>query len=320
MGIIRSKESHDMEILYILALAFLLDFALGDPPNIIHPVAWMGKVISLTEKIGLKLHPAWQFIYGIIITLFTTALFSVLFYFLLNYLWDWNRIAYIIVGGILLKLMFSMRGLWQTARKIKLLLQEEKLEKTRFELRALVSRDTHDLDESLMASAATESIAEGICDSVIAPLFYFLLLGIPGAIGYRVVNTLDSMIGYHGKYEYLGKFGARFDDVLNFIPARLTALVICVAAIFKKKARSAWRTALQEHAKTESPNAGWPMAAMAGSLGVRLEKPGYYILGEGNPTPSLETIRKALNVFFIALFIWTAICFITGGIRIAITT
>ena len=128
-----------------------------------------------------------------------------------------------------------------------------------------------------------ESVAESTCDSLVAPLFYFLLLGVPGAIGYRVVNTLDSMIGYHGKYEYLGKFAARLDDVLNFIPARLTALLLVLAAfVMKRNGRKAWQTALREHAKTESPNAGWPMAAMAGALDVRLEKVGHYQLGKEN--------------------------------------
>jgi adenosylcobinamide-phosphate synthase len=309
----------NMEILWILALAFCIDLVLGDPPDTIHPVAWMGKAISLLERGGLRLHPIWQFVYGMMMTFLTIAFFVTPAYFLLSYLQGWNQIAYIIVSGVLLKLMFSIRGLWHSAVKIKQLLKEDNLEKTRFELRALVSRDTRNLDKSLIASAATESVAEGICDSVIAPLFYFLLLGVPGAIGYRVVNTLDSMLGYHGKYEYLGKFCARFDDVLNFIPARLAALVILIAAAAKKRGRSTWRTALREHVKTESPNAGWPMAAMAGTLGVRLEKPGYYVLGEGNPTPSLETIGRALNIFFIAVATWVVICFIAGGIRIAVT-
>ena len=308
-----------MEILWILALAFFIDLILGDPPDIIHPVAWMGKVISFLEKGGRKLHPVWQFIYGTIITIFIAALFSIPVFFLMSYLHDWNQVVYIIVAGILLKLTFSIRGLWRTAVKIKLLLQDDKLDKTRFELRALVSRDTRTLDKSLMASAATESIAEGLCDSVVAPLFYFLLLGVPGAMGYRAVNTMDSMIGYHGKYEYLGKFPARFDDVLNYVPARLAALVVIVAAAIKKTGRRAWRTAWREHSKTESPNAGWPMAAMAGALGVRLEKPGHYVLGASNAAPSVETIGKGINMFFISVTAWIIICFVVGGIRFAVT-
>jgi len=203
--------------------------------------------------------------------------------------------------------------------KVKRLLQEDKLDKTRFELRALVSRNTKDLNTPLLISAAVESVAEGTCDSLVAPIFYFLLLGVPGAIGYRAVNTLDSMIGYHGKYEYLGKFAARLDDILNFIPARLAALLLVLAAATKRRGRDAWKTALKEHVRTESPNAGWPMAAMAGALNVRLEKVGHYVLGEGRAAPVLESIDNAINIFSLAASAWILICFIAGGIKIVVT-
>jgi adenosylcobinamide-phosphate synthase len=309
-----------MERLWILAGAVVLDAVLGDPPDIIHPVAWMGKIIGLAERGGAKLRPVRQFIYGMLMTILITGLFAVATYYLISYLTDVNQAAYIIVAAVLLKLTFSIRGLWSTALKIRRLLREEKLDKTRFEMRALVSRDTGNLDEKQLASGTVESVAEGMCDSVAAPLFYFLLLGVPGAIGYRVVNTLDSMIGYHGKYEYLGKFAARLDDVLNFIPARLAALMIMTAAIYKKGFRQAWSTALREHGKTASPNAGWPMSAMAGALGVRLEKEGNYVLGEGNPAPARESIGGAVKVFAGAAACWVAVCFIAEGIRIAFTT
>ena len=133
-----------------------------------------------------------------------------------------------------------------------------------------------DLPQPLLVSATVESVAENTSDSFVAPLFYFLLLGIPGAIAYRVVNTLDAMVGYHGEYEYLGKFASKLDDVLNFIPARLTALLLVVAAFLSKRSASAsWRVALSDHSKTESPNAGWPMAAVAGALNVQLETVGH---------------------------------------------
>ena len=253
-------------------------------------------------------------------TIFTTALFVAPAYFLVKYLHSLNQTAYIIVAAVLLKLTFSIRGLRRTALKIKGLLQEDKIDKTRFELRALVSRDTKDLNEPLLVSAAVESVAEGTCDSLVAPLFYFLLFGVPGAMGYRVVNTLDSMIGYHGKYEYLGKFAARLDDILNFIPARLAALLLVLAAAMKKRGRDAWKTALKEHVRTESPNAGWPMAAMAGALNVRLEKVGHYVLGEGRAVPTLEKIDSAVTLFSLAALAWILICFIAGGIKIAVTS
>jgi adenosylcobinamide-phosphate synthase len=308
-----------MEIL-ILALAIATDLAVGDPPNVVHPVAWMGKVVSLLEKGGLRLSPTAQFLYGMGMTFFTVALFVVPIYFIFLYLGHISLIASIILAALILKSTFSIKGLRKAALKVKQLLQDGKLNETRFELRALVSRDTKDLPGPLLVSAVVESVAEGTCDSLVAPLFYFLLFGIPGAIAYRVVNTVDSMIGYHGKYEHLGKFAARLDDILNFIPARIAAFLLILAAVVKRNGRNAWRTALREHAKTESPNAGWPMAAMAGALNVRLEKPGHYILGEAKQPLVPETIDIAVQLFMIAATAWILICFMAGGIQIAIAT
>ncbi len=309
-----------MDMLFVLLLAVFLDIFLGDPPNAIHPVAWMGKIIDRLEKLSPKHSAVGQFAYGIFITLFTAALFTTVAHYLLGWLHNHSTIVYIIIASILLKITFSMRGLRREALKIRALLLLHDLSKTRFELRGLVSRDTKNLDVSLMASAAVESVAEGCCDSLVAPLFFYLIFGIPGAIAYRVINTVDSMIGYHGKYEYLGKFAARFDDVLNFIPARLSALVLVCAAAFRNSARRAWETARREHSKTESPNAGWPMAAMAGALCVRLEKPGYYVLGIDYPPASVATIGQAVGGFFVAAIIWIIFCLAVGGLRFAIAS
>jgi adenosylcobinamide-phosphate synthase len=308
-----------MEIILIVTIAVVIDLIIGDPPDAIHPVAWMGKVISLLEKAGLKLNSPGQFIYGTGMTLFMAALFITPVFFLLVYLHNHNQVAYIIVAGVLLKLMFSIRGLRRAALRVKTLIQDKKERETRYELRALVSRDTQELSGSQIVSAATESVAEGTCDSLVAPLFYFMILGVPGAIGYRVVNTLDSMIGYHGKYEYLGKFAARLDDILNFIPARLASLLIILAAASRKTGRFAWRTAWLEHRYTESPNAGWPIAAMAGALRVRLEKPGHYRLGEAVEPLNPKIINGAVTLFSIAALAWILICLMGGGIQFAIT-
>ncbi len=309
-----------METISIIALAAAIDLTLGDPPNVIHPVAWIGKVISFLEKGGLRLGPAGQFVYGMGMTLFIMALFVVPVYFILLYLGNLSVIAVIIVAGLILKSTFSIRGLRRAALKVKRLLEEKKLNDMRFELRALVSRDTKDLPEPRLVSAAVESVGEGTGASLVSPLFYFLLLGVPGAIGYRVVNTLDSMIGYHGKYEYLGKFAARLDDVLNFIPARLAVLLLVLAAAFKRNGRNAWRTARLEHTKTESPNAGWPMAAIAGALNVRLEKVGHYVLGEAKTPLIPDTIKGAVQIFSVAAALWILICLIAGGVQIVLTT
>jgi len=308
-----------MEILALTALAVIIDLALGDPPNAIHPVAWMGKVIGLLEKGGPKLKPAGQFIYGMVMTLFTMALFVVPVYFVIFYAWRFNAIAGIIISALLFKSTFTITGLRRAAQKVRNLLKEENIDKTRFELRALVSRDTSKLSEPLLASAAVESVAEGTCDSLVAPMFYFLLLGVPGAVGYRVVNTLDAMIGYHDKYEYLGKFAARLDDVLNFIPARLAALLLISAAAFQKSGRRAWQTARLEHIKTESPNAGWTIAAMAGALNTRLEKVGHYTFKESGLAPSTGTIDSAVGLFLTAASVWVVLCLLEEVIRFAVT-
>jgi adenosylcobinamide-phosphate synthase len=308
-----------MEALLILATAVVIDLALGDPPDALHPVAWMGKVIGWLEKGGRRLPPAGQLSYGIIMTLLIAGLFTAAFYFLYLLVGYYSQAGAIILAGLLLKLTFSIRGLRRTAYKIRNFLKEKDLKTARHEIRALVSRETKNLSEPQLASAAVESVAEGLGDSLVAPLFYFLLFGLPGAIAYRAVNTLDSMIGYHGRYEHLGKFAARLDDILNFIPARLAALLLVLAAALKRNGRRAWQAVIAGRARTESPNAGWPMAAMAGALNTRLEKPGHYRLGDAGAAPAPETITRAVKSFLTAATLWLAICFIAEGVSFAIT-
>ena len=160
-----------MDILLILALALIIDSTLGDPPNAFHPVAWMGRVISFLDRGRLSHGPLSQFVYGAVITLFVVAIFTLPVYFLLLYLKGVSFVAYVLAGAVLLKLTFSLRGLGSTVHKIKRLLLDEKLDEVRFELCALVSRDTSSLSKPLLISAAVESAAESTCDSFVAPLF-----------------------------------------------------------------------------------------------------------------------------------------------------
>ncbi len=299
-----------MEELFILLLALMIDITLGEFPSSIHPVEWMGRVLSSVLRFAPKRGRLPQLIYGAWIALLTLALFSVSSYFLLFFLKDINSLAYIFVGALLLKSTFSSRGLYKAGSKMKNLLERGKIEEARFEARSLVSRETKKLDKDLLASATIESIAENICDSFIAPLFYFLLLGIPGAIGYRVVNTLDARVGYHGEYEYLGKVSARLDDILNFIPARVSALIIVAASfLLKKEAGKAWKGMLRDHTKTESSNAGWTMGTMAGALGIQLEKIGNYKLGIQGSCLTTTKIGESLKIMGASFLLWCLICF-----------
>jgi len=214
-----------------------------------------------------------------------------------------------LVGGLLealaLASILALRGLALAARSVARDLARGALGAAREAVgRDLVSRPTAALDERLVASAAIESVAENLTDSVVAPLLFYVFLGLPAAAFYRAVNTADAMIGYReGDLEHFGKAAARLDDLLNLLPARLAALSLAGgAALAGADARGALSVMWRQHGRTASPNAGWTMAAMAGALGVTLEKPGHYRLGLGR-APRGDDIRRAVIVLGWAAFL-----------------
>ena len=297
-----------MEKIVILVIALTLDLIFGEPPNTWHPVAWLGKLISWETKLAPHRGRLRQLAYGVGMVLITLGLIVTVVFFLLAYLGKFNFIAYAIVAGLLLKFSFSLCGLRQAVDSVKRLLAKNNLEQARISLRSLVSRDTTELSKSQVISAAVESAAENICDSFVAPLFYFFIFGVAGAIAYRVINTFDTMIGYHGQWEYLGKLAARLDDVANFIPARLTAMIIVLASLVcRKNVSQAWHIMIRDHNKTESPNAGWTMSAVAGALEVQLEKAGHYKLGDNHLPLSLNTIDASRQIIMVAAIMWCSI-------------
>ena len=309
-----------MEIIFILFIALAIDLTFGEPPNSWHPVAWLGKLISLEMKWGSQSGKLIQLAFGIVTVLLTLGIITAPMYFLLLYLGEINRLIYIVVAGVLLKFTFSLRGLRQAVATAKEFLAQDKIAEARTSLKSLVSRDTTGLNKSQLVSATVESVAENSCDSFVAPLFYFLLLGVPGAIAYRIINTFDAMIGYHGRWEHLGKFAARLDDVANFIPARITALIIVLAAwICKKNTRQAWYIMLRDHKKTQSPNAGWTMSAIAGTLGEQLEKAGHYKLGDNHYPLSLNTIDSSRQMIMVVALIWSLVAILAEVIYLVTT-
>ncbi len=300
----------DMPELLIFLLALVIDQALGEPPNPVHPVVWIGNCIKLLMKVpaGRSRSHALQFLYGILVVLLTTGLFTTAAFFLLWWLRGASTLAYILVGAMLFKTMFSLQGLRQAALNVKNLLVQHKLPEARSAVRALVGRDTTQLDEGQIVSATVESVGENGCDSFVAPLLFFVFLGVPGAVAYRAINTLDNSIGFRGKYEYLGKFAARLDDVVNFIPARLNALLFIAAAWFcRRDAAGAWRIMRRDHSNPASPNGGWTMGAMSGALGIQLEKTGYYKLGDSRRPLMPAVIDAAISVMMCTAVIWTLV-------------
>lgn len=299
-----------MPDLWILIAALILDAAMGEPPNGLHPVVWMGNLIALLMKAPVYASRSrlFQFLYGVGVVLVTVALFGAGAYFLLAFLRSVNIIAYVALGAILFKMSFSVRALRAAAVKVKRLLGDGKLPEARSAVRALVGRDTSELNEGQIVSATVESVAENTCDSFVAPLFYFIFLGVPGALAYRAINTLDNSIGFRGKYEYLGKFAARLDDVANFVPARITAFIFVLAALVcRKDAVNAWRIMFRDHRKTASPNGGWTMGAMAGALDVSLEKVGHYRLGDSREPLLPAKVDASLNIVILLIGVWTVL-------------
>ena len=215
----------------------------------------------------------------------------------------------IVLGTYLLKASFAFRELGAAAERVRASVEAGDLPRAREALRSLCSRDPTELDEEALLAATIESLAENASDSCVAPLCYFVLFGVPGAIAYRAINTLDAMVGYRGPFEALGKASARLDDVANWLPARLTAALLLLAGwLTGRDVTGGWRIFRRDRAKTPSPNGGRPMAMMAGLLGVQLEKKGVYTLGDRDFSVEPVTVRQAWRLVVLTGWFASGLC------------
>ena len=271
-----------------------VDLAFGDPPNRWHPVAWMGRAITYGRARLCHGSPVRLFVAGGALTLAVMAL-AALAGGLVTLAAGALGVAGLALETVALKSTLALRGLARAARGVAAALAAGDLAGARERLGFhLVSRPTATLDVSAVASGAIESVAENLTDSFVAPLLFYLTLGLPGALAYRALNTADTMLGYHdGPLEYFGKLAARLDDLANLIPAPLAGLAIVLAA--GHNLRDAWAVMIRDQSQTASPNAGWPMSATAGALAVTLEKPHHYRLGQGRP-PAAQDIHRSLTL------------------------
>jgi adenosylcobinamide-phosphate synthase len=279
----------------VVLLAIALDLLLGDPPSRFHPVAWMGSGLGAGRRRLCQGSALRLLLGGGAVTLGVMGL-AALGGALAAWLASVLGPAGIVLEACVLKATISPRGLTSAASAVAAALGRGALDEARRLLGFhLVSRPTGTLDAGQVASGAVESVAENLTDALVAPLAFFLVLGLPGALAYRALNTADTMLGYReGPLEYFGKLAARLDDLANLLPARLAALALVLAA--GSRARAAWSAMARDRSRTASPNAGWTMAAMAGALGVTLEKPSTYRLGQGRP-PEGDDIRRAVRLF-----------------------
>lgn len=287
--------------LLVLALAAALDAAFGEPPRRVHPVVGLGKAIAFLERCAPRGSAPREFLYGLGMAVLVPALASAVTLGVVALARGVSDIAYVIVGALLLKSTFAVRELAASAERVRLALAADALTRARSDVGAIVGRETEQLSPELVASAAVESVAENTTDSFLAPWFYFALFGVPGAVVYRTVNTLDSMVGHRGRHEWLGKASAKLDTAANYVPARLAGLLVVAASFLipMQSGRGAWRTLRRDHAATASPNAGWTMSAMAGALGVRLQKVGHYSLGTPTRPLQPEDVRAATRIMYV---------------------
>ena len=302
------------DLAMILLVALALDAILGDPPwlyrAVPHPVALLGRVIDWADtrfnrEAGGR---AERFQSGLLATLAVACgafgLGWVLSLLLGGIGGGW------LLEAILASTLIAFRSLFDHARAVAAALARG-LADGRAAVAHIVGRDPESLDEPGVARAAVESLAENFSDGVVAPAFWYLLLGLPGLCAYKAVNTLDSMIGHRTpRHESFGKTAARLDDAVNYLPARLSGLILVLAAVFQKDADAgrAWQTLLRDAPKHRSVNAGWQEAAVAGALGFALAGPRRYgrqtvedaWMGDGRSALTAQDINAALALYLRA--------------------
>lgn len=325
------------------AAGFLLDLILGDPRRIPHPVIFMGRMISFFERRLLtgktEQTAARQFASGCAAAVAVAALsaaFPAAVVFLACCIHPWAGVA---LSCLLCWQMYAAKGLKTESMKVYRALREGDTEGARYAVSMIVGRDTSVLDEKGIIRAAVETVAENTSDGVLAPMFYMALAGPVGGYFYKSVNTMDSMTGYRNeRYEYYGKCAARMDDVLNFLPARISGLLTVAAAAllpaergtgFRSSSRGALRIFLRDRKKHASPNSAQTESACAGALGIRLAGPAVYFgmlhdksyIGDGLREPEYEDICRANRLMYAAsaggealLILTAAAAFFLSGI------
>jgi adenosylcobinamide-phosphate synthase len=285
----------------ILCAALVFDRLIGDPQYRWHPVALLGSFIALWGRPAVY-PPGLQRIVGIVFW-FLTVTIAVLPFFLFTWYAPWY--IYLIISPILLKCCFAWRSLEEHTLAVVAALKEG-VESGREKVGMLVSRDTAKLDRDHILSAGYESMTENLTDSIISPLCFFAVFGLAGAAAYRAVNTMDAMLGYRDERERIGWCAARMDDICNFIPARITVLLLLLWFIPKGTFGNAVRIMRRDGQKRPGFNGGIVMAAMAGGTGIRFEKPGVYTIGEGSKTldeagTDILAATRAVTIMFAVI-------------------
>jgi len=296
-----------LEGIVIVGFALLLDFLIGDPKTKYHPTAWIGKLIAVLVPFSRNNSPKKELFGGILIVFVVVTIVSTLLVVLdfgisLLTIDVISLVVSIVVGSILLKTTIAIRGMQKHALSVVDALEKDDLDSARNHLSMIVKRNTKHLDKNHISSAVLESVSENTVDGITGPLFYYAIFGLPGAFVYRAINTIDSMVGYKTSlFRNIGWIGANCDTILNYIPSRLTALVMILSAlILGYNWKESFYIMRRDGKKLESPNAGFPIAALAGALGTKLEKINYYAVGDGNIEFTKSHIISAIRLMKVS--------------------
>ncbi len=300
------------ELVIVLLLAYLIDLIFCEPPASVHPVVWMGKLIGFFKK---NVPGTYKKLYGIL-TALVTILFGCLIGYSVLYFMSLDIIPSIlgyIVAAYFLKATFAIRCLYGAADEVREELDLRNIDAARQKLSMYVSRNTTELDEGHVSSAIIETTSENYVDGILSPLLFYAFFGpfgLMAAYVFKATSTLDSMIGYTDeRHREFGWFSAKLDDVLNWIPARVSVLLLSVStfvvSVFYREVKvpdykSALNRGFKEGLNTPSPNSGFPMASIAGALNIKLEKPGTYILGHAYSYPTSEDIKLTSWIILVA--------------------
>jgi adenosylcobinamide-phosphate synthase len=287
-----------LEGIIIVGFALLLDFLVGDPKTKYHPTAWIGKLIAVLVPFSRNNSPKKELFGGILIVFAILAIVSTLLVALdfgINLLTIdiISLVVSIAVGSILLKTTIAIRGMQEHALSVVDALEKDDLDSARNHLSMIVKRNTKHLDKNHISSAVLESVSENTVDGITGPLFYYAIFGLPGAFAYRAIKT--------PLFKNIGWFGANCDTILNYIPSRLTGLVMILSAlILGYNWKESFYIMKRDSKKLESPNAGFPIAALAGALGTKLEKINYYAIGDGNIEFTKSHIISAIRLMKVS--------------------
>ncbi|WP_407413344.1 cobalamin biosynthesis protein [Methanobrevibacter sp.] len=306
-------------IILTLFVSLGIDIIFGEIPGKIHPVVIIGSIINFFKNIFIKMKNKTS---GLFVVLLVFAVVSLILY-LIYLISSVNLILLFIVFAILLSSTYSVNMLLQTAVDVKNDLNES-IDKARKSVSYLVSRDTDELTESFIVSAVIESLTENITDSYVAPVFYFFIFAIIILINpindylyylllipvlYRASNTMDAMLGYQNdELRYIGYVPAKLDDVLNYIPARISGLLVVVSAyLLNLDGKNSFKVMMRDARKCPSPNSGYTMASAAGALNIQLIKKDTYILGDDNKVIIADDISKAVKLSKLTIILFTII-------------